>query len=128
MIKDHIKQDFLKNDIFGQNIKGLLIDFDNTMYDYSPCHDKALKAAYTVYNKKYSVEYDDFLEGYFQAQKEVKSLTSNQAASHSRLLYFQKMVESKEGRTGVRDIIHLEKVYWSTFQKNIMIRKNIDLL
>jgi HAD superfamily hydrolase (TIGR01549 family) len=107
------------------NIKGVLIDFDNTFYDYAPCHEAALQAVYELYKAKNEISYDDFLKEYSSAQKIVKDQIPHTGASHSRLLYFQKMIEKRDGITSIKEISHLEETYWSTFQKHMVLKKEI---
>ncbi len=117
-------QRFFK-DIDIKKIKGVLVDFDNTLYEYAPCHKAGLEEAYSMYIQKDPVSYDIFLDLYGSAQKEVKAKTLNQAASHSRLLYFQKMIEMRDGATNVVESLKMEDVYWSAFIKTIQLRKEI---
>lgn len=105
--------------------RGVLIDFDNTFYEYAPCHDKAMQAVYAWLRSRHELSYDAFLLRYKVSQKEVKGRTSSQAASHSRLLYFQNLLESLEGRTNVKDALIIETMYWDTFIRAIEIRSDI---
>ncbi len=114
----------LKNFNF-QDLKGVLVDFDNTLYEYSPCHEAGLKAVYNKYKEKNSISYDDFLLLYSHAQKKVKMTTSHQAASHSRFLYFQKLLEDALGKTEVVDTIAFEEIYWRSFEEAIILRKEL---
>lgn len=115
----------LSKNIDIKKIKGILIDFDNTMYEYAPCHKAGLTAAHIFYTQKHPVSYDDFVTSYSAAQKEVKAKTQHQAASHSRLLYFQKMIEMRDGTTNVSETVKMEDVYWGAFIKTIELRKEI---
>ncbi len=113
------------NEVFlNKKIKGVLVDFDNTLYEYDPCHKVGLEASYSRYSAFYkNVSYEKFIEMYKKAQDLVKPKTHEQAASHSRLLYFQKMVEMQEGKTNIENIFALEEAYWSNFQKKIVLQK-----
>lgn len=112
-------------DIDMTKIKGVLIDFDNTLYEYAPCHEAGLKAAYEVYNSIHTIAFEYFLDMYKTAQREVKMTTNSQAASHSRLLYFQKMVENSNKATQIPLIFKLEDAYWDSFTSRIELRKNV---
>lgn len=115
----------LFTDIDLQTVKGILIDFDNTLYEYAPCHKVALNAVYEWYKQNHEILYDDFALLYGQAQKDVKVRTKNQAASHSRLLYFQRMLEGVTGKTDVQESLKMEDIYWDHFIKTIVMRDNI---
>ncbi len=113
------------SDISLVGIKGVLLDFDNTFYDYTPAHEASLLAVFEVFKNTHKVSYEDFISLYSDAQKKVKLLTNNQAASHSRLLYFQKMIEHLEHTTNIQEIVILEELYWSTFEKHMIPKKEI---
>lgn len=57
----------LSKNIDIKKIKGILIDFDNTMYEYAPCHKAGLTAAHIFYTQKHPVSYDDFVTFYSAA-------------------------------------------------------------
>ncbi len=107
----------------NQNIKGLLVDFDNTIYKYDPCHDKAIKAVHS--NHFSDIEFEEFNDSYKAAQKQVKARIPNQAASHSRLLYFQNLLEKMEGKSNPKKSLVLEDEYWSAFREQMEIDPEI---
>jgi putative hydrolase of the HAD superfamily len=108
-----------------EQVKGVLLDFDNTCYEYAPCHEKALHVAYSLYNEMYILSYEDFVTLYKKAQVVVKKRVGHQGAGHSRLLYFQHMVEIKGGRTDTEKIESLEKAYWDAFILEMKPKKEV---
>jgi HAD superfamily hydrolase (TIGR01549 family) len=106
-------------DIELKNIKGILIDFDNTLYEYAPCHERALSAVYGKVNELHQLSLEDFLKYYRQGQKKVKETLGEVAASHSRILYFQNTLEIIFGKTMPRETLELEDTYWSIFSESI---------
>lgn len=114
----------LKNFNFT-NLKGVLVDFDNTLYEYAPCHEAGLKAVYEKYNEKNVISYDDFRMLYSNAQEKVKAMTCCQAASHSRFLYFQKLLEEINGKTCIEDTVEFEEIYWRSFEEKVILRKEL---
>jgi putative hydrolase of the HAD superfamily len=111
------------------NVKGILIDLDNTLYEYAPCHEAGLLAVYAMLHEKHTMTYDEYLLRYKDAQRKVKTTTEGQAASHSRFLYFQKMLEDLEGRTNVEATIAYEEQYWRSFEKRVVLRQEaVDFL
>lgn len=104
--------------------KAVLIDFDNTLYRYDPCHAKAFRALHSEYRKICEpLSLKQFETEYTRAQKQVKSRTRTQAASHSRLLYLQVLIENRFGCTCPAETLRLEKVYWDTFLKSMCVEK-----
>lgn len=104
------------------NKKGILLDIDNTVYRYDPCHKKAQQAAYELYKELCEpISKANFERACDTARKQIKTRTKNQAASHSRLLYFQRMLENRFGCTCYKESLKLERIYWQTFLKVIKL-------
>jgi HAD superfamily hydrolase (TIGR01549 family) len=97
------------------DIKGILIDLDNTFYEYAPCHEHGFNQAFELLKKKAHFKtIEEFQEAYKKAQKRLKATTPNQAASHNRVLYFQLMLED----IGLFDpelVLELYEAYWKNF-------------
>lgn len=92
----------------------LLLDLDNTVYAYSPCHRAGIEAAQTV-ARKLDGEWGQkrvFENDYQRARAAVKAQIGNQAAAHSRLLYFKRMQEQREGRSSLTSSRDLQAAYW----------------
>ena len=104
--------------------KCVLLDLDNTVYKYDPCHQQAMDAVFSEYRKICEpVSRTVFDREYKKAQKQVKGLTKKQAASHSRLLYFQALLENRFNCTCYEETLRLEKLYWQTFMKSMRLEK-----
>lgn len=102
--------------------KLLLLDLDNTLYAYAPCHRSAIREAHRVYRQTVEkIPFGEFLKGYAGAQASVKARTRNQGASHSRLLYFQNLLETRTGKTRPEKALLLENSYWACFIKRIRL-------
>ncbi|MEN9552349.1 MAG: hypothetical protein RI935_726 [Candidatus Parcubacteria bacterium] len=112
-------------DIELKNIKGILIDFDNTLYEYALCHNQALDAVYRKVNKLKPLSFEEFLKHYSHAQKKVKENLGGTAASHSRILYFQNILEVIFGRTMIQEALTLEDLYWDVFSEVIIYHKEV---
>lgn len=96
--------------------KVIFLDLDNTLYPFAPCHQQGLKSAFSVYRKFFPrTTFRSFHAAYRHAQKRVKAHTRRQAASHSRLLYFQSLIEEKSRKTDCPKALVLEKAYWDGF-------------
>jgi putative hydrolase of the HAD superfamily len=101
---------------FSRLPKVLLLDIDNTIYAYGPCHAAGLKHAFTesrhlnLWNDE-----DSFRAAYEASRRSVKSRIQSQAAGHSRLLYFKEMVEGLRGFTLFEQTCRLEQAYWEGY-------------
>lgn len=92
----------------------LLLDLDNTVYAYDPCHRAGLAAAQESC-AKLDPSWGDprhFEADYGAARAEVKEQVGQQAAGHSRLLYFKLMLERRHGRSRLAAARDLEDAYW----------------
>ena len=116
----------LLKDINLDTIKGVLLDLDNTLYDYAPCHEYAIRMCYRHLSKKVRVTYGKYLKDYKLAQSVVKSQNVNQAASHSRFLYFQALLEKYFGKTPFKLTITLENIYWDSFLKKMTLGEGVS--
>ncbi len=102
------------------NIKGILCDLDNTLYDYEQTHAIALKNALDFFYTKTKINTQEGDALYFKARKQINSELKNTAASHNRLLYFQRMTELIDHRT-LSFALDAYHCYWNAFIKNITL-------
>ncbi len=115
---------FSKIDLNGT--KGILLDFDNALYKYDPCHQHALDSVYFEIKKHLDVEsFEQFLDFYKKAQKKVKANIPDRAASHSRLLYFQILFEDYFGHVKVGLNLQFEKLYWNSFFEKMVLADDV---
>lgn len=103
--------------------KAVLCDLDGTFYAYPPCHAGALRLAWACYRGRVEpVPFRVFLRGYEKAKAVIHQRLEGRASAHSRLLYFQTLIEQRRGMTDFRNALILEKVYWDAFLKRMRIR------
>lgn len=95
--------------------QAVLFDTDNTLYDYLPAHTAAQKAVRKKVVATFAVDGKDFDLAYAKARAHVKQRLCATAASHSRLLYLQKMLEIMGLGSQVLLALDLEQTYWRTF-------------
>jgi len=94
--------------------KGILLDIDNTLYGYDASHKVALGAVVAFIKSSFSISEDEIDKAYHKARSMVQIELGLTAASHNRVLYFQKMLE-------LLDINSLEysltiyNLYWDNF-------------
>lgn len=94
----------------------VLLDIDNTLYDYEITHAKALLASWLLAHRLVGIPKEVFMSLYSSAKLEVKKrLGDKVAASHSRLLYFQHLIEQYGFKTQAQVILQLEQCYWHNF-------------
>lgn len=111
------------NQIDLSNIYGVLLDLDDTLYEYEPCHKVAIDACI----KELEYIFPDFQlitfwEYYKEARRTINENLYGLASSHSRLLYFQLAFEKMKGQTDFELTLRFEKVYWNTFLLHMKLK------
>ena len=104
-----------QTNLFNQIPDGILFDTDNTLYPYDPAHQKAMSALKQKISNTLNVPVKDVEKNFNQARFEVKKLLKNSAASHSRLLYVQRMLEFFGLGSQVLLALDFEQTYWRVF-------------
>ncbi len=99
----------------------ILLDLDNTFYEYLPCHEIALTSAATLAEQILGIEPDVFKLRYDMGRKQVHEILGSNASSHNRLLYFQRLIEIILKGSMVGEALQLYKKYWDAFIDNIVI-------
>ena len=101
--------------LFNQIPDGILFDTDNTLYPYDPAHQKAMSALKQKISNTLNVPIKDVENNFNKSRSEVKKLLKNTAASHSRLLYIQRMLEFFGLGSQVLLALDFEQTYWRVF-------------
>jgi len=100
--------------------KGILLDIDNTLYDYEPLHQLAQKALFEFINSKHNIELNVISTAYRKAKLQVKQNNPASAASHNRLLYVQNLCELL-AINAFTNSIRFYDVYWNSFLENLTL-------
>ncbi len=103
------------------NTKGVLLDLDNTVYDYQRAHLPALSAALHWLELETTRDFSAVENAYAACRKHVNQQLHGFAASHSRLLYFQGVCEYF-GILPYRLAPQAEDIYWTVFFENMQLR------
>jgi HAD superfamily hydrolase (TIGR01549 family) len=105
----------LRPDAFRQKPDAVLFDTDNTLYPYRPAHHAAMEAVRSKSERLFGIEPRKLDEAFDAARKAIKERLGETASSHSRLLYFQRMLEIMGLGSQVLLALDLEQTYWRTF-------------
>lgn len=100
------------------NYKALLLDLDNTLYNYDASHEYALDEVMNRFSKRYGLNIKEAYGLYERSKKMNHRQLALTAASHSRLFYFQKMLE-QIGAFDIGDCLELDTMYWQIFLADI---------
>ncbi len=96
----------------------VLFDTDNTLYAYPPAHNAGMEAVRKKAFELFSVNPSEFNAAFASARTEIKKQLQKTASSHSRLLYFQRVLELMGLGSQVLRALDLEQTYWRTFLTN----------
>ena len=113
---------------FNRMPEAFLFDTDNTLYPYGPAHAAAQSAVRDKVVSTFSISSEEFDKAFKEARNQVKSRLKNTAASHSRLLYLQRMLEIMELGSQVLLALDFEQTYWRTFLSNAVLFEGVKEL
>jgi HAD superfamily hydrolase (TIGR01509 family) len=113
------------NEIDLQAVQGILLDLDDTLYDYELCHSVAYLKSKSIASAKYNVSEAQFDEYWQKARYWVNQNLKGMAASHSRLLYFQKMHELLYDFTNAEFALEMEELYWNAFLNRMEFKPGV---
>lgn len=106
-----------------ENVKGVLIDIDNTLYPYNPAHEIAIKDCHNEFIKKIKggVSFDNFYNHYRAKRIEVTKRLHPQGSCRSRLFAFQSFFEELGDKNAFVNACEFETLYWESFNKNMKL-------
>lgn len=105
--------------------KGILLDLDNTLYEYDRCHEFAIGKVEQFVTQKLNISEETFSLSFNEAKHQVKSQVGNTAASHNRLLYMQIMCEIL-GVPASQYAYKLYNEYWDNYLSLIEKSLGVD--
>lgn len=100
-------------------LRGVLMDLDDTLYDYEKNHEYALKK---VHNDLFlGMEYLEFSQLYRAARSAVTRRLSPQGACRSRLFAFQNIFETLVTPQPFVKAYVADELYWDNFIENMVL-------
>ena len=116
------------SEVFRRLPDAVLFDTDNTLYPYEPAHQAAMQAVRAKAARLFGIDQEKFDQSFDAARKAIKDRLGHTASSHSRLLYFQQMLEIIGLRSQVLLALDLEQTYWRTFLSNARLFEGVKEL
>ena len=109
--------------------EAFLFDTDNTLYAYDVAHKAGMTAVKSKVMSMFSISDIDFESSFALGREDVKNRLGLTAASHSRLLYMQRMLETLGLGSQIMLALDLEQTYWRTFHTQTVLFSEVkDLL
>lgn len=104
-------------------VKGVLIDIDNTLYEYKSVHNKTMRSCYKAFAQEIKTEFSfgDFMQAYISKREHIVERLQNQGSCRSRLFAFQSILE-EFGILGAYDKAFIyDEMYWDIFMQNMVL-------
>ncbi len=108
-------------------VKGILLDIDNTLYDYDKTHMMSLKIVFDFFGSKFKLSSEVIIESYNKARANIHIELKGTASSHNRLLYFQRMCEILNINP-LNTAFKVYNLYWDSFLINMEKFDYVDQL
>ncbi len=96
-------------------VKAVLIDLDNTLYEYEKCNVAGLDAVINKLSSTFNKPKEVVEKVFNESREKVKLWLKDTAASHSRFLYFQKTIETLKGNTDIKLTQDIHNLFWETY-------------
>lgn len=103
----------------------VLLDMDNTLYDYQHSHEIGKRAMLKKWSQRFGGDTKSFEAAYQRSRQEVKKMHPGKAISHSRLFYSQGAVESILNTTDAGLILQLHAAYWDSFISSMKLHDDV---
>ena len=102
-------------------LKAAIFDLDDTLYSYQAINPLALETVCGFLADHLNTPKDKVFAAIEQSRNIVHHDNQGLAASHSRLLYFQKAIEILVGYTDCKLSLTCEELFWTTFLGKIKL-------
>lgn len=99
--------------------KGIILDLDNTIYDYDFSHATAIQTIFQYLLDNYKIPITESAEKYDECNKKLKFELNNTASSHNKSIYFKHIIEQYFCKNDYYLLPILNELYWNTFYKNM---------
>jgi putative hydrolase of the HAD superfamily len=103
----------------------VLLDMDNTLYDYQQCHETGTQSMLNLWSQRFGGDTRAFEEAYKRSRQDVKKKYPGKAISHSRLFYSQGAVEEILNITDAGLIMELYAAYWDNFISSMKLHDDV---
>lgn len=98
------------------NVKGVLLDIDDTLYSYDSCHKIALQHTYECYQTYQIIHetYDEFAVAYKEKRDLIKNRIPESGSCRSRVNAFKDLLEERNDPQLFSHALELDECYWGS--------------
>ena len=112
-------------DVFKKAPDVVIFDLDNTLYNYNLANVSAMSVIEKKVREDLNINSELFADLFSKARNETKDQLGPIASSHSRLLYFQRMLELAGFKAQPLMCLDLEQAYWKTFLSTMVLEPSV---
>ncbi len=105
-------------------IKAVILDLDDTLYDYERCHFNALVSVFSYIKKVYEIEILDLHEVYKKVSFDLKSELKNTASSHNRTIYFKSLLNHFS--IPLINLFKIVEIYWKRYYETMTLNQGVS--
>lgn len=107
-------------------LKTILLDIDNTIYDYDVCHNHALSETinHIINNYDINISYDDILSKYNKINTNLKLILGSTASSHNRTIYFKQLLSNLN--ISISETLTITNFYWTEFHSKMILNDGVE--
>lgn len=105
-------------------IKAVIFDLDDTLYDYKALERAAFECVGRLVRERLGVSEEQYEAAFMRARQVTKERLGETAASHSRMLYFQKTLEYLDIRP-LYLALEMYETYWGFFLDNMSLYSGV---
>lgn len=106
--------------------KLLILDLDNTLYDYDKCHDLGLSMLFQFLSEKINLNESRLFEEYRMARNQVKKRLRGSASAHNRILYIQQIFVNLNLINYSATLNEAVYIYWDNYFKNMKLYDRVE--
>lgn len=107
-----------------KKFKGIILDLDDTLYDYKSVNKIALSYTFEQISKRTGINFTKVEHHFFAARSQINTELDRTASSHNRLLYFQRMYEMMK-LNPVHHALETYDHYWNTLLEHIHVNESV---
>ena len=102
--------------------RGLLLDLDDTLYDYAPAERRGRAAALANVVRDTGLEHSHAAQLYDEARARVKNRVTQRGSSHSRLLYLHELAHASGRPAVLARVRDWERAFWAEYLRGAELR------
>lgn len=102
--------------------RGLLIDLDDTLYDYEPAERAGRAALIPLLARDLSMDAGEVVQRLESARRRVKQRVAGQGCSHSRLLYLHELAHESRAPHAWLRVRGWERAFWQAYLSAVRLR------